>query len=339
MKVLPNLNIIGNGFDLYHGLPTSYYYFACYLLSKNEEVYDDWAEMYGFSRGILHMPFEELERKIDNIGYWCDFEKRLGYISSEWVEDSLLDDLGLENSDAVDLPVDRPNHVATIKKLLNDWIRETVDTDHNFEIVQHLLGTKRLDISSSDVFLSFNYTHTLERIYNAHNVLHIHGESTLDMDENELVIGHGNDSAIQKMRETVRDLEQYDYEQPARNRIQEYRFEIDILEDLRKPVQICMKELKHFLDKLSPPEAICVYGFSLGDVDVPYIRFIRDKWPDCRWRFSYYSDSNKITIDKTAELLGLKPTQYEMFELKNELSKKIESEIVKENRIQTYPML
>ena len=336
---LPNLNIIGNGFDLYHGLPTSYYYFACYLLSRNEEVYDDWADMYGFAKGIFHMPSEELERKIDNAGYWCDFEERLGYISSDWVEDSLLDDLCLENSDAVDLPVYRPNHVTTIRELLNAWIRETVDTEYNFKIVQRLLGTKRLDISDSDAFLSFNYTHTLEKIYHVHNVLHIHGESTFDIEKNELVIGHGNDSVIQKMREEIQSLEQYYYEQYARNRIHEYQFEIDILEDLKKPVQMCMKNLKSFLNEIPQPEAICAYGFSLSDVDMPYIKFIRDKWPNCRWMFSYYRDSDQKKISKAVKSLGLEISQYEMFELRNESSEEIESEIIKKNHIQTFPIL
>ena len=339
MNGLANFNIIGNGFDLYHGMPTSYYYFACYLLAKNEDIYDDWAEMYGFSRGIIHRPFEDLERKIDDKGYWSNFEKSLGYISSEWVENSLLDDLDLENPEAVDLPIERPNHVAEIKQMLNDWIRETVDTDHNFEVVNQLIGAKKLDISASDAFLSFNYTHTLEKLYHAHNVLHIHGENTLDSEDCELVIGHGNDSEIKKMQETIEDLEQYYYEQPSRNRIQEYQFEIDILEDLRKPVETCLKRLKAFLAKLPEPEAIYVYGFSLGDVDVPYIKFIRAKWPNCRWKFSYYSDSDKITIDKTAEFLGLKESQYELFELKNETSNEIEKRIVKENHIQTFPVL
>lgn len=37
-----NLNIIGNGFDLCHGLPSSYYYFGCYLdviLLKRIQIY------------------------------------------------------------------------------------------------------------------------------------------------------------------------------------------------------------------------------------------------------------------------------------------------------------
>ena len=48
---------------------------------------------------------------------------------------------------------------------------------------------------------------------------------------------------------------------------------------------------------------------------------------------------NKITIDKTAEFLGLKESQYELFELKNETSNEIEKRIVKENHIQTFPVL
>ena len=336
---MSNLNIMGNGFDLYHGLPSSYYYFACYLLLKNEKIYDDWADMYGFSKGILHMPFEEFERKIDNVRYWRDFEKHLGYISSGWVEDSLQDDLDLECSDAVDLPIERPNHVAAIKKLLKEWIRETVDTDRNFEIIQNLLGPKKLKISALDTFVSFNYTHTLEKIYDAINVLHIHGKNSFDVEENELVIGHGNDSAIQRIETTIKDLEPYSYEQPARNRIREYSFEVKILESLKKPVQTCMDNLVQFLNELPQPEAICVYGFSFGDVDMPYIEFIRKKWPNCRWKFSYHSDSGKATIRKTAAALGLEENQYEVFELKNETSNMIEDEILRENHIQTFPVL
>ena len=49
---MSNINIMGNGFDLYHGLPTRYYYFACHVLSQDEEFYDELAEMYGFTKGV-----------------------------------------------------------------------------------------------------------------------------------------------------------------------------------------------------------------------------------------------------------------------------------------------
>lgn len=43
-----NLNIIGNGFDLYHGLPSSYYYFGCYLIKTDAEFYEEFSNMYDF---------------------------------------------------------------------------------------------------------------------------------------------------------------------------------------------------------------------------------------------------------------------------------------------------
>lgn len=44
---------------------------------------------------------------------------------------------------------------------------------------------------NEDIFLNFNYTTTLESLYEAQNVTHIHGcRNNCD----ELIIGHNNDS-------------------------------------------------------------------------------------------------------------------------------------------------
>lgn len=96
---MSNLNIIGNGFDLYHGLPTSYYFFACYFLKNYEETYDKLASMYGISRGVYIYPSDDLTPGIVDLGFWSDFEKNLGILAYDWVENSLLDDLDLEFSD------------------------------------------------------------------------------------------------------------------------------------------------------------------------------------------------------------------------------------------------
>ncbi|MBU3130277.1 bacteriophage abortive infection AbiH family protein [Clostridium tagluense] len=44
-----NLNVIGNGFDLYHRLPSSYYYFGCYLIEKDPEFYEEVGRRYKFN--------------------------------------------------------------------------------------------------------------------------------------------------------------------------------------------------------------------------------------------------------------------------------------------------
>ena len=335
---MANLNVIGNGFDLYHGLPTSYYYFACYLLSHNEDLYDDWADMYGFSKGIIHMPFEEFERKIDNLGYWSDFEKKLGELSSEWVEGTLLDDLDLENPEAVELEVDRPNHVLTMKRMLNAWIRETVDLEKNYRIVSAMIGSRKISFSDNDSFVSFNYTHTLEQIYARHNVFHIHEKSSSEED-NELIIGHGNDAVIEELEKNIDELREYDFEQPANNRIQEFRFEIDVLKELRKPVSQCISKLVAFLNNMEEPEFICVYGLSLGKVDIPYLKAIKRKWPNCTWKFSYYAETDKDRIREVTQTLSIPMEQYEIFEFKNLNSSEIECRIVEENHITQWPIL
>jgi len=46
-----NLNPIGNGFDLYHGSPSSYYYFGCFLIERDLELYEELSAMYGFRKG------------------------------------------------------------------------------------------------------------------------------------------------------------------------------------------------------------------------------------------------------------------------------------------------
>ena len=337
MYILANLNIIGNGFDLYHGLPTSYYYFACYLVSKREDIYDDWAKMYGFHSGIYHHFTEDFDRQIDDVGYWRNFENNLAFLSSDWVEDSLPDDLNLENSDAVQLTVDAPDHVEELLELLDDWIKETVDTDNNFKIVDEMLGENRLTFDPADAFITFNYTHTLEKIYMLRNVLHIHGESGCGYSPTPLIIGHGHDDVINKMHTTIEELNPYWFEQGANNRITEYNFEIEILTRLKKPVDRCLPILQNFIHNFGHPDAICAYGFSFGDVDMPYMKLIRETWPDCPWRFSYRSDYSKDTLAKTASSLGLNLSQYEMFQFKNAQSKNILNRLVKENGITEYP--
>ena len=334
---MPNLNIVGNGFDLYHGLPTSYYYFACYILSTNEKLYDELAEMYGFSKGVIHPWTEECERKIDDAGYWRNFENKLSYLSSGWVENSLMDDLGLECSDAVSLEISRQNLSDTIKETLKNWIIKTVDTEKNFEIVREMIGEKKLKFSTQDTFISFNYTHTLEKIYDVRDVLHIHGETGFPMDVNDLVIGHGDKKTIDELHEKISKLSGYDYRQAARNRKLEYQFEKKVMTDLLKPIGTCSERLSAFINKIDKSENIYVYGFSLGDVDMPYIQLINKKFPSCKWKFSYYLESDIDHIKRAIKILGLENTQYDFFELKNSDSNQIKDRLVVENRIDEFP--
>ena len=68
MKTINHLYIIGNGFDLYHGLPTSYGHFSDYVKEHDNEL-AELVEKYYF-------------HKI-NSDFWSDFEENLSGLDDD----------------------------------------------------------------------------------------------------------------------------------------------------------------------------------------------------------------------------------------------------------------
>lgn len=170
------LYIVGNGFDLHHGLPIQYKHFKAFLKNVDREVFD-WVDGY--------VPAE------DN---WSDLELSLACLDTDTVVSDLegfLTSYSDENwSDAghhdFQYEVDRvaTDLSQTLQSRFGDWIRSIVIPDHNS--VQRLLST----LDRSALFLNFNYTCTLNRFYNvsSENVLYIHGEGSDP--SSELILGH-----------------------------------------------------------------------------------------------------------------------------------------------------
>lgn len=131
------LNIIGNGFDMYHGLPCSYYYFGCYLLQYHTDFYTELANMYGFGY-IVQTGYEDFEYVVEDI-FWRYFEEKLGKLDTTWIQETLEDDLGLECPDPVDIEIPETANSKIIKKHFQEWVSSTLDTDENFNIVKEHL--------------------------------------------------------------------------------------------------------------------------------------------------------------------------------------------------------
>ncbi|MBU3130279.1 bacteriophage abortive infection AbiH family protein [Clostridium tagluense] len=84
-------------------------------------------------------------------------------------------------------------------------------------------------------------------------------------------------------------------------------------------------------------DCISVYGLSLGEVDIPYLKQIRAKWPNAKWKFSYYSSVDQTRIvDVASELLNLNEDEYDIFHFFNSISNEIREEIVEVQNIVTY---
>jgi hypothetical protein len=142
----------------------------------------------------------------------------------------------------------------------------TVKLDHILASVafdRHPMAKKQIsqlfDRVTSNYFFTFNYTQTLEHIYDIpeNNICHIHGTSQGTKNLNglaseELIFGHGRES-----------------------------FETDVTNIIntaynitKKPVNQCIENNRSFFEKLGYISNIYSYGFSFGDVDMPYIEKI-----------------------------------------------------------------
>lgn len=163
------LYIIGNGFDLNHGMKTNFENFRVFINNKQ-------------SKSI-----GELERLcIQDV--WNDFEFSLGAIDFEMFmaemgsvydrEDNDNYDEDSMYSDQFDFEHYLPNYTDLQEDLI-EWL-SNVD-----------LPIKKYKLDRESMFLTFNYTNVLEKVYEVDNnrIIHIHG--SLGSDEN-LQVGFGN---------------------------------------------------------------------------------------------------------------------------------------------------
>ncbi|MDU5650068.1 MAG: AbiH family protein, partial [Clostridium perfringens] len=170
------LFIIGNGFDLAHGLKTSYYDFRSYLDEENWEFLSSLESMYGLSiGGWLDHASEEIIKDVLEKVLWENFESNLSNIDETIIYDGEDIELGLEGGDIGvedtldDYWEDQYEFVKRLNDYLVDWVKQ-IDISNIFK------KTNMISEFSNDKFITFNYTLVLESIYNIdkYDILHIH---------------------------------------------------------------------------------------------------------------------------------------------------------------------
>ena len=283
-----NLFIIGNGFDLGHGLPTKYWNFRCYLEEHRGDFLRDFEEKY-------YLWGKELQTYL-----WDEFEFNLAKLGEDILVEQMYQgtDLGLESGN-IGIEDTLYYHFADefqyIEKLtiyLKEWI-EVV----NQELDGMNRRTSLINESHQDIFINFNYTTTLEDIYNISewNVLHIHG--VVDSEE-DLVLGHSDLSQIAYFSEKYRYFQNRFDEQSAPL----YKVLADYCSKTYKDVNKYIHQL--FLLNFKTVERVIIIGHSLGDVDLPYFKEVNERVNgDTEWHVFYY-DENEINMfrDKLIQL-------------------------------------
>lgn len=283
------LYIIGNGFDMHHGIHSSYKYFSVWLRKHN----------YGLFRKLLDV--------CQSNALWWNFEEALAYVDRDYLlgygEAFLPDSWDPDKDSYADLllPQDAARGAGEelwddIVKNFRKWvstIRWEKDSDN-----------KKLRLDYYARFINFNYTTFLESRYgiDESQILYIHGRQSSK--KNLPIIGHGDiDTFDSWYKGTDKSIKKY--YKGKKSMLPEISMMTEAVEeyfsDSEKPVNKIITKNKVFFDDLYDIEHVYVLGHSMNAVDLPYFQTVRacNDYPnDIHWYISYYGDSEKDKLTK-----------------------------------------
>lgn len=310
------LIIIGNGFDLYHGLSTSYSDYRDWLLDHDDRVVADFESFDYATECLLHesslscksSSMEEGDRR------WSSLEESLGIEWGDLCYETLeltRPDLSEDNPGWDDFWVELQVRLEYLKKLTRDRFREWVES------IDLSKAQPVLDLPGTASFITFNYTPTLEYVYGVRpdKILHIHGRV---LDKNELLqfgSPDNNPNELQKMLEDKYGMDDF-YGATIQQGV---TVACDRCADTWKNIEGNYDALNHFLDTLAKINTVIIMGNSFDKVDKPYYRdVLAPRYRDAEWVFCEY-DSNEdkqYGIDKFCHELAIssyRMTDYEEF--------------------------
>lgn len=307
------LIVLGNGFDLAHGLPSGYWSFKKHLERENTA----------------------LHRTLDSLGdgdLWSDFESNLARLKLFDYAESLC-----ERRISPGKSFFNDKHDIAVAKGIASIMRRVVEqvTD---ELQQELLKwIGEVDnceasavlrcIHSHESILSFNYTTTVERLYAvpAYNVCHIHGRiGSADLDYKavwsrlcskyhplyegpHLMFGHGMREVDAVIPVVPFPCQTVDYDLNHAHEVLRASFEevYASYERSRKKIEDSLPILRKFLESQGPFSSVFIIGHSLSSVDVPYFEAIADHvGVEADYTITYFSEGAKEEIIKRAQIFA-----------------------------------
>lgn len=265
---MSTLFIVGNGFDIWNRLPTSYRNF-------NEEYKKHLDE---------HIHYFDDFCDIDS--EWTNFEESLGSFNQDEFHDNAamqpsLEELGdspkLLYGYEDEITIKKEELVDDITRAFNSWIR-SVDVN---------LAQKLMHFYLPAYFVNFNYTNTLQDVYNVPDfrVLHIHGKVG-----REIVFGHGRD--IDSSPDGHESDEPW-FHETAKEVAQ-------VLGIFHKPVSEILGRNRATLEGYNNVENIVVIGHSVNKIDIPYFQCVLNAYPNANWQ-NYNYENIEEDIDEVSE--------------------------------------
>ena len=264
------LYIIGNGFDLHHGLKTAYSDFRDSFASKNNKLWNMLYDVYG---DVINQDL-----------WWSDFEGMLGQID-------YLNLIGTRNGEALGFMKVRNLLNGMLPPLFGKWIKDMnsfvpIDTS--------------LCIDPNSLFFSFNYTLLLENSYQIKddNIWHIHNSIR---NADRIVVGHDSDERklfadYLKYKEGKESF-RYDVAEQIRN---------EAAKGAKCVANRVYRHKEAFLELYSNIKLYVAMGFSFNEIDIPYIKKIisvNENPSQANWKIYFHNmGEDEEIIDKLLKL-------------------------------------
>ena len=261
------LYFIGNGFDLYHGLKTRYSDFRDWLIKYNYTDFVSAMEMlFPSLQDGEYLLWKDFERALENANLMKAHQDFFQGIDNEWY------DIEVQKR-----AVNRiKKYISKISDLLREWLMSTP--------IDNI--PQKLDLSTESLYLSFNYTLLLEKVYYipVEHILHIHNKI---QEKEPLIFGHASgydeDGITTKYINIEKSTQQIAIE----------------LNRLRKPVYNIIERNRLFFDSLGNISQIVVFGHSLSYIDRLYFTEVFHHVKDnAKWYFVVIDENAKNNIEK-----------------------------------------
>lgn len=315
--------IIGNGFDLYHGLKTKYADYKAYLCQQyacelKKQLQED--SVRGACRTACRnccknyrsfdcpvRKFNDLPRDELKEDLWSDLEESCSLDLDRLLEGIIGDWIG--DGEALKGSIALAHGVLDLSKVLTgyglyDWL---------CEVEKSIPGpkAKEIEINQGDAFLTFNYTKTLQKVYGIlpERIHYVHGcvdqvgveysrkeLGMRDVEKNGIV--HSNlsfgtsdmtDDAINAAFERNVKPSIVITEQMKELRSCLSKLIKSLRKDVKSRKELLEKWVKEQCDDPLSVDEIIVAGHSLGRIDGPYFDFLTDYFRCVKWRFLFHS--------------------------------------------------
>lgn len=284
------LYVIGNGFDLMHGVKSSYYDFGK-SLKRNDYLRD------------------ALEIALTPDDIWANFEESLGKINLDPMASRYLVDMWLESMGFYDDEDSAANFYAAVDAATTPIEAIATDLPPAFRrwVNRLKLGTndRPLEtlINPHGKALSFNYTEFIQSLYHVDEACYIHGCRANKHDK--LILGHRPDAEIRPLSEKHR--EPHTYRQAVIDVAQENVLRVigDCNSDLAKSSKDIIENHRKFFDGLTETAQVVAIGHSLSPVDWDYFKEVRNAAPKASWFFGLHGLRDLNNVQYLAKELKL----------------------------------